>query len=174
MNPSICIPSMYKSISQSKIKQVFNNLKLGPINYIDIHWGPDFKRVCIYFKYWNSSSFAKEIRNKLLAGGEIKVIYDNPWFWKCHINQNDSPTETSNSNMYVSKYNTRNQLLALKDTLNEERAKFKKIVDEKNKKICYLEKIISLGGGDNALLQRKYIQQKRAQAYLDSSGILFY
>jgi len=42
----------------------------------------NFNRVFIHFRQWNDSENAQTARELLLSGKEIKIIYDDPWFWK--------------------------------------------------------------------------------------------
>ena len=168
---SICIPRIFLTISRAKIRQVFENLKLGDIDYIDIHLGSSFQRVFIYFKTWCSTLHGQGIKKRLLEGEEIKVIYDDPWFWKCRLNRSHNPHKSYNT-VFVSKYNTRNQLIALKTLLNEERTRHKQQMKEKEEEILRLKTMSCMG--DDALLRRKRLQQKAKQIYfMDSSGILF-
>jgi hypothetical protein len=41
-----------------------------------------FNRVFIHYREWNESENAIIARERLLEGKEIKIIYDEPWFWK--------------------------------------------------------------------------------------------
>ena len=35
-------------------------------------------------RYWDiANPQVEQWRNTLLSGGEIKVVYNHPWFWKC-------------------------------------------------------------------------------------------
>ena len=85
--PAICIPRVFSNVTETKIREVFVKLALGDVSRIDIkdrhnEKGEDFKRVYVHFKKWNSSENAQEVRNKLLDGKDVKVVYDFPWFWK--------------------------------------------------------------------------------------------
>jgi len=85
--PSICIPRVFNNISEKKIRQVFDELNLGKIIRIDIkertnEKGEVFNRVYIHFEKWFWNEYAQVVRKKVILGNEIKIIYDNPWFWK--------------------------------------------------------------------------------------------
>jgi len=88
-NPSICIPRVYKNISYEHIKNIFENkLAFGYIKKIDmipIQNDNVFKKVFIHFKYWNDSS--EHVKQLFLEGAIVKIVYDDPWFWKCSINK---------------------------------------------------------------------------------------
>ena len=85
--PSICIPRVFPNINEKRIRKVFDELNLGAIERIDIvskstEKGEKFNRVFIHFKKWNSEGNAEIARERLLNGKDIKIIYDDPWFWK--------------------------------------------------------------------------------------------
>ena len=85
--PSLCIPRVYPNIDERSIYRIFDDLKLGDIDRIDIVRGNNSKgekcnRVFIHFTRWYNSRNADTARERLLNGNDIKVIYDDPWFWK--------------------------------------------------------------------------------------------
>ena len=85
--PSLCIPRVFNNITESKIRQVFDELGLGKISGVDIkerknEKGEPVKRVYIHFEKWFWNENAQSARRKLISGKEIKIVYDNPWFWK--------------------------------------------------------------------------------------------
>ncbi len=90
--PSLCIPRVFNNINEIRIRQVFDELKLGSINHIDIverksEKGDSFKRVYVHFNKWFWNEDAQAARRKLISGKEIKIVYDNPWFWKVAANK---------------------------------------------------------------------------------------
>ena len=78
--PSICIPRVEKRTTRYNIKKIFEKVNFGVISSIEINKNSVF----IYFLKWNN----EEIRNKLIDGEEIKIVYDFPFFWKCRANAN--------------------------------------------------------------------------------------
>ena len=95
--PSICIPRVFANIDGRLIKDVFEELNLGKVDRVDMvskknDKGESFKRVFIHFHYWNSES--SQIRQRLLDGNTIKVVYDSPkpWFWKCSASRVPKPS----------------------------------------------------------------------------------
>jgi len=85
--PSLCIPRVFNNITETRIRQVFDDLGLGKIRRIDIkdrknEKGDSFKRVYVHFDKWFWNEDAQSARRKLVSGKEIKIVYDNPWFWK--------------------------------------------------------------------------------------------
>jgi hypothetical protein len=85
--PSLCIPRVFSNIDEKRIRHIFDELNLGIIERVDIvskttEKGEKFNRVFVHFKRWFSNSNADTARERLLNGKEIKIIYDEPWFWK--------------------------------------------------------------------------------------------
>jgi hypothetical protein len=90
--PSLCIPRVFQNITKERVAFVFKSLDLGEIDHIDMvprtsENGDKFQRVFIHFKRWASSDEAVRARERVLGGKEIKVIYDDPWFWKISANR---------------------------------------------------------------------------------------
>jgi len=86
-NNILCIPRIKSNITEKYIRNVFKDIKLGEIERIDIvpkimENGEKMNRAFIHFNKWYSNTNAIRAREILLNGEEIKVIYDEPWFWK--------------------------------------------------------------------------------------------
>jgi hypothetical protein len=86
-NMTLCIPRVFSNIGEKRIRSVFYALKLGHIGHIDIvskitERGEKFNRVFIHFERWFDTVNAHSAINILREGKDIKVIYDDPWFWK--------------------------------------------------------------------------------------------
>ncbi len=93
--PSLCIPRVFNNIGENIVRKVFNELNLGQIQRVDIlerknEKGEKFKRVYIHFEKWYWNPEAQATRSKLISGKEIKIVYDNPWFWKVSANKWDN------------------------------------------------------------------------------------
>ena len=93
--PVLCIPRVYQNISESRIRKIFDDLNMGILERIDIvskynpksgavssDKGDKFNRVFVHFRRWNDTENSRVARERLLNGKEIKIIYDDPWFWK--------------------------------------------------------------------------------------------
>jgi len=98
--PSLCIPRVFQNITKERVAYVFKSLDLGEIDHIDMvprtsENGDKFQRVFIHFKKWSTTDEAVRARERVLGGKEIKVIYDDPWFWK--ISANRSTARVSDS-----------------------------------------------------------------------------
>jgi hypothetical protein len=96
--PSMCIPRTFVNITRSHVYKTINDLNLGVIDHIDMvrrknEKGEDFQRVFIHFSKWHSNSVADRARTLLLSGKEVKIIYDDPWFWKISANRSSERTQ---------------------------------------------------------------------------------
>ena len=92
--PSLCIPRVNVEIKKEQVLKIIQSLHLGVIQRIDMiqkksEKGELFSRVFIHFSKWNESVVAIKAKERILLGKDIKVIYDEPWFWK--ISANRSP-----------------------------------------------------------------------------------
>ena len=86
-NMTLFIPRVFSNIDEKRIRSVFYALKLGHIGRIDIvnktsERGERFNRVFIHFERWFDTENALSALKLLNEGKDIKVIYDDPWFWK--------------------------------------------------------------------------------------------
>jgi hypothetical protein len=85
--PSLCIPRAFPNINEKRIRQIFMDLDMGEIERIDFvsrktDDGKMFNRVFIHFKSWKTNGDSVIARERLLNGQDIKIVYDDPWFWK--------------------------------------------------------------------------------------------
>ena len=100
---SICIPRVFANIRWKRVKAVFDQLGLGEIDRIDMVQrtaddGSNFQRCFIHFKTWADTDNARAVREQLDAeGGEIKIVYDDPWFWKCFKSRVARPEQAPKS-----------------------------------------------------------------------------
>jgi hypothetical protein len=89
---SICIPRVFDNIGEVRIRDIFEKLDIFEIARIDVIQkqgikGDKFKRVFIHIKAWSDRSDAIKARDRLLAGKDLKIVYDDPWFWKVAVNK---------------------------------------------------------------------------------------
>jgi hypothetical protein len=90
--PSLCIPRVFPNIKEDFIRSTFEKLGLGKIQRIDLisrrtEKGEVFNRAFIHFDKWFWNADAQEARKRLITGKDIKIVYDNPWFWKVSANK---------------------------------------------------------------------------------------
>jgi len=127
--PSLCIPRVYKNISREKIMRIFDELKLGTVEQIDIipikngGVGTDrqgsmdagkFNRVFIHMK-WNTSENSNKVRERLLSDKEIKILYEDPWFWKVRANRSQNSAPTTDRPVTVPPSRPKNPVLDFED-----------------------------------------------------------
>ena len=101
-NPSICIPRTFPTIRGEQTKRaVFNTIKelqLGHIERIDVvhktdSQGQRYCTIYIHLKWNMRNELAVQTRDKLLGGEDVKIVYDEPWFWKCTMSTMDKPAD---------------------------------------------------------------------------------
>ena len=89
--PILCIPGVFANIKEERIRRVFGDLNLGDVDRVDIvvpkklvgaeEKENKFNRVFVHL-IWNDTPSSVACRKKLLEGKEVKIIYDEPWFWR--------------------------------------------------------------------------------------------
>lgn len=88
--PVICIPRVFPNITERRVFAIFRQLQLGFIEKIDFKErvgkdGKNYNMVFVHFRNWFvQNEFAHSVRERLLAGEQVKIVYDDPWFWKVH------------------------------------------------------------------------------------------
>jgi len=98
---SLCIPRVFVNIDEKRVRAVFEQL-LGKIYRVDIiertnEKGEKYKRVFVHFEYWYHTEEAQKAKARLEEGKELKIVYDDPWFWKVSINKvNTRPRQKIN------------------------------------------------------------------------------
>jgi len=100
MCPSLCIPRVVAGVTKEQVFKIIQSLHLGIIQRIDMiqkksEKGEMFSRVFIHFSKWNDSEVAVQAKERILSGKDIKVIYDEPWFWKISANRSTLSTQTT-------------------------------------------------------------------------------
>lgn len=93
-NMSLCIPRVFPNITWKRVKEVFEELGLGKVERVDMvnktnEKGEKFKRVFVHFKHWNKGKTVQAVKDKLESGDFVKIVYDDPWFWKVY--KSDAP-----------------------------------------------------------------------------------
>jgi hypothetical protein len=87
---SICIPRAFANISEARVRKVFEALNIFAIEKIDMiqrknEKGDSYQRIFVHIKSWSSTADADKARERLLSGKELKIVYDEPWFWKVSL-----------------------------------------------------------------------------------------
>jgi hypothetical protein len=97
-SPSLCIPRVFQNITFRRIKGVFDELRLGEIDRVDLvrcenAKGEKFKRAYIHFNSWYDNEEAQQALEIIRGGGTFEIIYDDPWFWKCSMSRVRKPDQ---------------------------------------------------------------------------------
>jgi len=90
--PSLCIPRLFPNIDEAFILKTIENVGLGKVSRIDLlerrsPKGELYKRAFIHFEKWHWNPAAQDARKRLITGKDIKIVYNNPWFWKISANR---------------------------------------------------------------------------------------
>ena len=88
---SICIPRVFANITEARVRKVFDALNIFTVERIDMiqrknEKGEPFQRIFVHIKEWSRTADAEKAREQLLSGKELKIVYDEPWFWKVSLN----------------------------------------------------------------------------------------
>jgi len=86
--PSICIPRSHNNIMRETVKDNFEKIfGIDSVERIDIitqyNSNAKYCKIFVHFRYWSNDPEIQAIRQRLLSGNNIKIVYDAPWFWKC-------------------------------------------------------------------------------------------
>ena len=96
---SICIPRVFKNISEKRIRAIMYSLKFGFVERVDMvskknQKGEEFSRVFVHFSSWNERSDpAMQVRAKLDSGDQVKIVYDTPWYWMVSKSKTERPEQ---------------------------------------------------------------------------------
>lgn len=95
--PSVCIPRVFANIDRKRIHNVFQTI-FGPdvVSQIDMvsrtsENGEEYSRVFVHFTKWPKTMYAQQVRQKLLNGDKVKVVYDEPWYWYMSASRVERP-----------------------------------------------------------------------------------
>ena len=93
---SICIPRVFNNINWKRVKELFISLNWGFVERVDLIPCGSHKRAYVHFAAGRWNMRDRQARNALTAlqnGEEVKVVYDEPWFWKLSISSSKKPDE---------------------------------------------------------------------------------
>jgi hypothetical protein len=55
--------------------------------------GQRYCTIYIHLKWNTHNDLAVSTREKLLSGEDVKIVYDEPWFWKCTMSTMEKPAD---------------------------------------------------------------------------------
>ena len=104
--PSICIPRTLNNITWRDVKETFEEIVgRGTVDRVDIvasRNSDPFCKIFIHFRYWPTEGTAVQLRERLMNGDTLNVVYNAPWFWKCCASRLPKPTrQTIKTRPYV-------------------------------------------------------------------------
>ena len=89
------IPFVFSNPKET-VLEVLNEVGFGDIERIDMvkmsKDGKTHQKVFIHFTKWYTTDTANQARQLLLSEKDIKVVYDDPWFWKIWASRSTKPT----------------------------------------------------------------------------------
>ena len=93
-SPVLFIARAFPNITERRIRGVIGALNIGEVERVDIKpWnnkeGKSFNKLYIHLN-WNTEPETQNIIERLNSGKEIKIVYDDPWFWKVCAYKNSS------------------------------------------------------------------------------------
>jgi hypothetical protein len=86
---SICIPRVDINMPREQIYRKLHYSKICNIDTmteIPLRNDPTHKRILMRIRLNKSNDIAMEIEKKLKTDGNIKFVYDMPWYWKIFLN----------------------------------------------------------------------------------------
>ena len=95
---TLCIPRVNFGITEPFVRNIFNSLNIGVIGRIDLikkqneKGGQQFIRIFVHINKWYNNETSNMAKERLLNGKDIKIIYDDPWFWKVSVYKDLPPT----------------------------------------------------------------------------------
>lgn len=117
--PSICIPRVSSNITkpyiQNIFEQIFGNNSIERIDLVKKIYSNNkiYYTAFIHFNYWNDSSNVQAIRNRIMNNQTFKIVYSEPWFWKCSISKAVKPVIYTpySDRRIVKRYDTNNNFV---------------------------------------------------------------
>ena len=88
---SLCIPRVFANISWYRIKQVFIALNWGYVDRVDVIPSGGTKRAFVHFAPGRFT--ATKVLEALCAGKQVKIVYDEPWYWQISLSRSVKPDE---------------------------------------------------------------------------------
>jgi hypothetical protein len=88
---SLCIPRVFANISWHRIKKVFIALNWGYVERVDVIPSGGTKRAFVHFAPGKFT--ATEVLEALCEGKQVKIVYDEPWYWQISLSRSAKPAE---------------------------------------------------------------------------------
>ena len=85
---SFYIHRIFNNINYKRIKQFFISLRWGFVDRVDLVHRGAFKSAFVHFRpgsFNTRNPDARKVLDNAILGKEVKIVYDDPWFWKLQI-----------------------------------------------------------------------------------------
>ena len=97
--PNIYIPMLFSNISHDHLCTIIKQLDIFTPAIINFDEKQDLKgNKCncafIQVEHWHDTPQAKQFRAKLLANEEVKIVFDDPWFFICKRKHEEEELKT--------------------------------------------------------------------------------
>lgn len=87
-NLSVVIPRVLSTINALEIGHFFEYYDFGKVMRVDLFpRNHRFNKAVLYFEYWNQNEMVKTFHEKIMAGRETRVMYDEPNYWNLYLNR---------------------------------------------------------------------------------------
>ncbi len=103
-NPSIYIARVFSNITWKQVKDIFEEIfgkgTIGRVDVVKRRFSESddgkFNMVYVHFRHWPEEFH--ELRDKLVSGDTVKLVYDEQWFWTVILNKNPRKENTNQRN----------------------------------------------------------------------------
>lgn len=101
---SIYIPRVFKNVTENFISSIFEDLKYGKVNHVDIidkmdKNGKIYHSAYIHFDYWYDNIACKNFQERVQnPEKEARIAYKDPWFWVCLENTSSNKKKIAEAN----------------------------------------------------------------------------
>ena len=101
---SIYIPRVFKNVTENFISSIFEDLKYGKVNHVDIvdkmdKNGKIYHSAYIHFDYWYDNIACKNFQERVQnPEKEARIVYKDPWFWVCLENTSSNKKNIAEAN----------------------------------------------------------------------------
>lgn len=97
--PNIYIPMLFSNISHDRLRTIIKQLGIFTPAIINFEEKQDLKgNKCncafIQVEHWHDTPHGRHFRSKLLADEEVKVVFDDPWFFICKRKHEEEELKT--------------------------------------------------------------------------------
>ena len=107
IEPSICIRRVFSNVTSCEVKDTIEEfLGKGCVERVDMiskttDAGEPYGRVFIHFRHWPKTELAQYMRQQLMEGGSVNIVYDDPWYWKCSKMRVPKPEPRHKTHPYI-------------------------------------------------------------------------